>query len=105
MSIIIVLGSRKFSNYELFSLTMSSICKAVGRPTNVITGNMDGIDTFTQQWAFNNVIPYEIHTNIRPLMKKSTMVLVTFSSKKSIWLKNVEKKANKLGIRHFDIHV
>ena len=104
----IVLGSRKFSRYELFSLTMTSLCKAIGRPNIIITGNMKGIDNFAQQWAYNNTIKYEVRTDLISVLSNSSrpsMVLITFSNEKSVWLRNVEKKANKLGIRHFDMPI
>jgi len=104
MSIIMVFGSRYFRRYEIFSSHMTNICKAIGKPKCVITGRMIGIDDYAQQWAYNNKIDYKVSTKPEKLLNRS-VILITFSNKKSIWLRNLEKKARNIGVRHFDIHI
>lgn len=57
---IAIIGSRNFSDKELFTSVIKSVFEDIGIPYKVISGGADGTDTLAHDWAIENNIEVEV---------------------------------------------
>lgn len=53
-----IVGSRKFTNYELLDETLSTLEEPI---TEIISGGASGADALAEQWAKEKDIPITVH--------------------------------------------